>query len=279
MIIRCYGARGSIPVSGKAYDQYGGDTTCLEIRSKNDEIIIVDAGTGIRRLGTKLLREERYTYHIIFTHSHLDHIIGFPFFKPIYDDRTVINMLGCPTTQGNLKKLLTKSMAAPFFPFPFDNLNARINYSIECGMKFHIDSIEAFAINLSHPNVGNGYKFVEDNKSFVFLTDNELGYRHKNGKGFNDYVKFSREADLLFHDAEYTPEEYPSKKTWGHSHFKEAVDLALAAGVKTLGLFHHNQDRTDVAQNAMVKACDEYAGQRQGDLKCFGVHQGFECEL
>ncbi|MBW2205751.1 MAG: MBL fold metallo-hydrolase, partial [Deltaproteobacteria bacterium] len=92
MIIRCYGARGSVPVSGAEYVKFGGDTTCLEIRSKNDYIIIVDAGSGIRRLGNHLLQEGRFEYSMIFTHSHVDHILGFPFFKPIYDERTTIQL-------------------------------------------------------------------------------------------------------------------------------------------------------------------------------------------
>ena len=92
MIIRCHGARGSIPVSGMEYGKYGGDYTCFEIRSKNSEIIVVDAGSGIRRLGDKLLSEERYNYSIIFTHSHFDHILGFPFFSPIYKEKTMVNI-------------------------------------------------------------------------------------------------------------------------------------------------------------------------------------------
>ena len=206
MIIRCYGARGSIPVSGKQYLKYGGDTTCLEIRSKNDEIIIVDAGSGIRRLGNKLLDEQRYEYNIIFTHSHMDHILGFPFFKPIYNEKAIINLMGCPTTQGDISKLLSRAMSAPFFPVQFDQLKAKINYAADCPISFSIDSIEIFPINLSHPNVGMGYKFIEDEKIFVFLTDNELGYRHRNGMTFEEYADFAKDADLLIHDAEYTSE-------------------------------------------------------------------------
>jgi len=96
-MIRYHGAKGSIPVSGEEYVKYGGDTTCLDTRSKNDEIIIVDAGSGIRRLGSRLLREGKLNYHILFTHSHLDHILGFPFFKPIYHEKATIHLMGCPT--------------------------------------------------------------------------------------------------------------------------------------------------------------------------------------
>jgi len=279
MIIRCYGARGSIAVSGEEYLTYGGDTTCLEIRSKNDKIIIVDAGSGIRRLGNNLLNEQRFEYDIIFTHSHLDHISGFPFFKPIYNEKTTINLMGCPTTQGNLRKLLSRAMGPPLFPVPFEDLKARINYSADCPIRFSIDSVEIFPINLSHPNVGMGYKFIEDGKTFVFLTDNELGYRHRDGRNFEEYADFSKDADLLIHDAEYTPEEYKMTKAWGHSTYIDALSLALTAKVKRLGLFHHNQDRNDTDQDAIVQKCREVIESKKNDMECFALTQTTELTL
>ena len=279
MIIRCHGARGSVPVSGRRYIKYGGDTTCLEIRSRNDHIIIVDAGSGIRRLGNNLLQEGRFEYNIIFTHSHIDHILGFPFFKPIYDERTIIRLLGCPEAQGDLKKLLARSMSAPFFPFPFENLKATIHYSVECALDFVIDSVEISSIHLSHPNVGMGYRFSEEEKHFVFLTDNELGFRHRNGQDFEDYVAFARDADLLFHDAEYLPEEYALKKTWGHSTYVDAVNLALKADVKRLGLFHHNQDRSDDELDEIVELCKGIIKERGSPMECFAPSQDEEIVL
>ena len=279
MIIRCYGARGSIPVSGKRYLKYGGDTTCLEIRSKNDEIIIVDAGSGIRRLGNKLLDEQRYKYNIIFTHSHMDHILGFPFFKPIYVEKATINIMGCPTTQGNISKLLSKAMDAPFFPIQFEQLKAKINYTPDCPMCFRIDSIEICLINLSHPNVGMGYKFIEDEKAFVFLTDNELGYRHRNGLTFEEYADFAKESDLLIHDAEYTPEEYKLNRTWGHSNYIDALNLALSAQVKKFGLFHHNQGRSDADLDVIVEECMDIKKSKNRDMECIALTQTTEFTL
>jgi phosphoribosyl 1,2-cyclic phosphodiesterase len=279
MIIRCYGARGSIPVSGKDYLKYGGDTTCIEIRSKNDEIIIVDAGSGIRRLGNRLLSEQRFEYNIIFTHSHLDHILGFPFFKPIYNEKAVINLMGCPTTQGDISKLLSKTMSAPLFPVQFDQLKAQISYAADCPLFFRIDSIEIFPINLSHPNIGMGYKFIEDGKTFVFLTDNELGYRHRNGRTFDEYAEFAKDADLLIHDAEYTPEEYGLKKAWGHSAYTDALDLSLKARVKKLGLFHHNQERSDAEQDRIVQECRDIIKSTNTEMECFALTQTTELIL
>ena len=279
MIIRCYGSRGSTPVSGEEYNRYGGDTTCLEIRSKNDHIIVVDAGTGIRRLGERLCGEKRYDFTLIFTHSHLDHIIGFPFFKPIYHEKTAINLMGCPTTQGNMKTLLAKAMDAPIFPVPFNHLKAKIDYAVECKINFQIDSIEIFTINLSHPNGGMGYSFVEEGKKFVFLTDNELSYRHRNGRTFEDYAEFSKDADLLVHDAQFTEEEYKATRTWGHSTYLEALNLAITAQVKRFALFHHDPGRTDFQLEALLQNCREILDKKKINMECFALRQDAELNL
>ena len=276
MIVRCHGSRGSIPVSGRQYIQYGGDTTCIEVRSSGGDIIIVDGGTGIRRLGNTLLAEGRFEYTMLFTHTHIDHIFGFPFFKPIYDERTVIHLKGCPSAQGNVRKLLSRSMRAPFFPVPFDKLSARLEFDPECPISFTVGTVEIDFIPLSHPNIGVGYRFTENGKIFVFLTDNELGYRHRGGKSFEEYAEFARGADLLFHDAEYTPEQYLSAKSWGHSTYTEALELAMAAGVKNFGLFHHNQDRTDGELNRLVKKCRKTVENRGIRMLCFAVSDTFE---
>ena len=273
MFIRCHGARGSIPVSGKAYLKYGGDTTCLEIRTRNNEIIIVDAGSGIRRLGNNLLQEGRFQYNILFTHSHWDHILGFPFFKPIYSEACDIHLFGCRTTQGDIQMLLSRTMSAPYFPYPFEKLKASVHYENECREAFFVDGIEISSTPLSHPNEGMGFRFSENGRTFVFLTDNELRHRHRGGGTFEDYAAFCRGADLLVHDAEFTPEEYASKIAWGHSCYTDALDLALSAGVRHLGLYHHNQDRDDAAQDAIVARCRDIIRERGSSLRCSAVRQ------
>lgn len=279
MMIRCFGARGSIPVSGPAYVRYGGDTTCLEIRSSDDDIIIIDAGSGIRRLGKKLLAENRYEYTFFITHSHWDHILGFPFFKPIYDPRTRITIQGCSQAQGNIKKLLSQAMSTPFFPVPFSELEAEINYHDDCVLSHHVGPVEVWPIHLNHPNGGQGYKFLEHGKTFVFLTDNELGYHHRGGLTKKEYVDFARQADLLIHDAEYSPEEYQQTRGWGHSTYVEALDVAIQAQVQNFGLFHHNQDRDDAAIDRMVEHCREIIASRDVSLEVFALTQETEIVL
>ena len=279
MIIRFWGARGSIPVSGQEYLRYGGDTTCLEIRTKNDEIIIVDAGSGMRRLGSKLVREERYQYTMLFTHAHWDHLMGFPFFKPIYMEGTSIAAFGCPNAQISLKNMISRVMVAPNFPVNFEDIKTTITFHESCETLFALNSVDVTSIPLSHPNQGVGYKFSENGKNFVFLTDNELGHVHPGGLTYDGYVDFAAQTDILIHDAEFLEEDYKKTKTWGHSVYKQALQLAIDAGVKKFGLFHHNQDRSDAAVDEIVADCRKTIRERKAPLECFAVYQNMEIEL
>jgi len=279
MLIRCWGARGSIPVSGPEYLKYGGDTTCLEIRTADDAIIIVDAGSGIRRLGNRLLAEGRFEYSMVFTHSHWDHILGFPFFKPIYRKEAIIHMCGCPFNEESVKEMIAKVMSSPNFPVDYNNVRAQISYQESCQSSFAVRSLTIDPIRASHPNSGIGYKFSEHGKTFVFLTDNELTHRHPGGLDFADYVRFAAGADLLFHDSEFTEEEYRTKKGWGHSTYRAALQLALDAGVKKFGLFHHNQERTDEALDEIADNCRKIVAGRGSSLECFAVREGMEIRL
>ena len=270
MEIKCWGSRGSIPVSGKAYVEHGGDTTCLEIRTRSDDLIIVDAGTGIRRLGNQLIRGDRTDIHILFTHAHWDHVMGFPFFKPIYMGRFSIRMYRCPFP-GYVEKMLGQVMKSPFFPVRYDSLPARISYAENCGDWFQIGSVTIHPIHLSHPNTGFGFKFVEDGRTFVFITDNELFHHHPKGLTYDDYAAFAQGADLLIHDGEYTEAEYERYRTFGHSTYRHALDLALDAEVGQLGLFHLNQDRSDREMRGIVKECRRIIRRRKRRMDCVAV--------
>ena len=277
MLIRCWGARGSIPVSGQDYLYYGGDTPCIEVRTGDDDIVIVDAGSGIRRLGNRLIAEDRHAYTMIFTHAHWDHIMGFPFFKPIYSPETRIALFGCPFAQESMKAIISRIMTPPNFPVDFNEITADLRYQDACLDTFSIGSMTIIPIPISHPNQGMGYRFEEDGKSFVFLTDNELTYRHPGGLAYEEYRAFAQGADLLIHDAEYLPEEYRLTRSWGHSVYTDALRLALEAGVARLGLFHHNQDRTDREIDAMADECRRVAAGRP--LSCFAMRQDMEIAL
>ncbi len=218
-------------------------------------------------------------YNIIFTHAHWDHILGFPFFRPIYSKDTTIKMLGSVTAQESIKRILSKMMLPPNFPIKLEDIHAEISYIGTCPDWFRIQGVSITPIPLSHPNKGMGFKFEEDSKSFVFLTDNELAHKHPGGLDYEDYLEFSRGADLLIHDAEYSPEDYHATRTWGHSVYIDALDLAIKAGVKRFGLFHHNQERKDNEIDRMVEDCKNIIEKHGAELDCFAVAQDMVIEI
>lgn len=280
MLVRCWGSRGSIPVSGKEYVRYGGDTTCIEIRNADDDIIIVDAGSGIRRLGSKLLQEGRFEVTMFFTHAHWDHVLGLPFFKPVYMPQGKIDIHGCPFDIDDLFSVLKQVMNAPYFPVQYEQLMSSRNHNLACGVDTTVGGLRVVSIPLSHPNQGQGYKFEENGKSFVFLTDNELDVVHEGGVKYDAYVAFSKGADLLVHDAEYYPEEYEKlTRGWGHTVYLRALEMAMDAEVKRFGLFHLNQDRNDDQVDAMVEDCRKIVAERGLDMEVFAMAQDQEIEL
>lgn len=279
MYIKCWGSRGSIPVSGKKYFKYGGDTTCIEIRTKSDDIIIIDAGTGIRRLGTQLMKENRTHYHFLFTHAHWDHVMGFPYFKPLYSKDVVLEVHKCAFHNDFVEKILTNVMTPPNFPVNYADIKAKINYIEAHTKEFEIGSVKVVPIPISHPGSGSGFKFVEDGKIFVFLTDNELGFIHQGGLPYQEYRDFAYKADLLFHDAEYTPKEYETSIDWGHSTYTDVLNLAFDAKVKKLGLFHLNQERTDQQMDRIVESCKKIIDKEGRKLKCFAVKSDMTFKL
>lgn len=273
MYIKFWGARGAIPVSGPEFLKYGGDTTCVELRSQKGDIVIIDAGTGIRRLGYKL--ENEYTREInwLFTHSHLDHVIGFPFFRPLYYPKYRINFYAYQKIQGNILQQMSHLMQPPQFPITPDNLRADLKYREVTQNGLRLNSFLIEAISLSHPNNSLGFKFREGYKTLVFITDNELGYTHKGSVSMQEYIDFCADADILIHDAECTDAEYQKTYTWGHSTFQQALNLALQANVRQLGFFHHNWNRTDLDLDNNVENCNKYLSERHEDLTCFAVRQ------
>ncbi len=279
MKIHCWGSRGSVAVSGKEFLKYGGDTTCVEVMGAGDELIIIDAGTGIRALGNRLLTGRHMDINILISHSHWDHLSGFPFFAPLYEEQCRIKVYGPRPTQASLRKIVSKTMGAPYFPIEFEDIMAKISFPLTEGEAYEIGSIKVRTIPLRHPSKCVGYRLEEGGRAFVFMTDNEIERDYSNGRSYADYVNFARGADILFHDAEYSMEEYKKTKGWGHSAYLHTVRFAMDAGVKALGLFHHNQDRTDDEIDAIVGECRALIANEGSQMECFAVATGFETTL
>jgi phosphoribosyl 1,2-cyclic phosphodiesterase len=280
MRLTVWGARGSIPVSGSEFQRYGGDTTCVCLDTDTGETVILDAGTGLRPLGNMLLEEDRETFHFVLSHAHWDHLLGFPFFKPLYRDGVTIHVHGCTYAQQSIRTFLSEVMQPPFFPVTLDDVHANLIFDNECRPEFSVGSLCCESIPLSHPNNGYGFRFTEGDRSFAFFPDNELTYPHPDGRSFEDYVSFARGVDLLLHDAEYLPEEYDRySRGWGHSMYTDTVRLAVEAEVARLLLWHLNQDRVDDEVDVLARLADSAAMKAGRENLCTMARTGLVLDV
>jgi phosphoribosyl 1,2-cyclic phosphodiesterase len=287
MKVKIWGCRGSIPSPGRETLIFGGESTCVEVISDSDESLIIDAGSGIRKLGNALIKETgSRNLTILFTHAHWDHLAGFPFFRPAYSPEFSISLCGGPVPQGSVMKYVAHQMEPPYFPVDMSEMKAEFLSDCRCDQGFcdhcpggKIKSIKCHSIPLNHPDGGYGFKFLSDGKVFCFFPDNEIRHKHKGGLTVKKYAAFCKGADLLIHDSQYTEEEYKRTKSWGHSTFRDAVDLAIEAGVKRLGLFHHDPDRSDHDVKLQVNLCREYIAEKKANLDCFACAEGMVIKL
>lgn len=279
MVIKVWGARGSIPSPGTATQRYGGNSTCIEIRTAAGQILVVDAGSGARNLGRALQRNRNASsLRFFFTHGHWDHLMGFPFFAPAYSADYTIVCCGGPHAEGTIRRFVAHQMEPPFFPVSADALKARFVYRCDRGTREPgnccLQGLEFRPVPLNHPNGGYGYKFMENGKTFVFLSDNELNFQHEGGLSRAEYVEFCRHADVLFHDAQYTEEEYDAKRGWGHSTYGDATELALDAGVRRLVFVHHDPDRSDDEMDRQVERCRGRVSESGSAMECLAAAEG-----
>jgi phosphoribosyl 1,2-cyclic phosphodiesterase len=260
MKITFWGVRGSIASPGPNTVKYGGNTTCLEIALSDGKTIVIDAGTGIRGLGDELIRRnQHHEIQLLLTHIHWDHIMGFPFFAPLFRNNCHIKLDGSRKGIEGLKRIFSTDFVDGTWPIRFEDLKARIeptNVLSKGPLILGETKIEAHP--LQHPQGGMGFKFTAPEGIFVFLTDNELLEHGWTGSSFDDFVKFCRNADILVHDCQYTTAEIPQRKGWGHSDVKSVARLAIAADVKKLFLFHHDPWRTDAEIPLLINGCKEY---------------------
>ena len=281
MIIKFWGTRGSIPVPGEDTTVFGGNTTCLEITLQSGRTVIIDSGTGIRLLGERLLQEEKNSdIHLLITHIHWDHVLGFPFFNPIYDESSNILIDGHYNCLKGLRYTFDNKMGDGFFPVKFDDLTANIRYINKLASgPLEIDGTRIDCIPLQHPQGGLGFRFREGNKCLVFITDNELREDAWIGKSPEEYAEFSKNADILIHDSQYTPEEIQGRMGWGHSDYRSAYKLARNAEVKRLILFHHDPPRTDVEVKKIEMLCQDLAERDKSGISVEAARENSVIEL
>ena len=242
--VRFWGVRGTVPCPGPGTVRYGGNTSCIEVMCGSERLIF-DAGTGIRALGSSLAGQTGLNAHIFLTHTHIDHINGFPFFRPAYNPNNCFELWTghLASRQLGLQQVLGKLMSGPIFPVPIDIMHACIAFhDFECGETFDpLQNVKLRTASLNHPQGATGYRIDFAGKSICYVTDTE----HREGELDENILKLIDGADLVIYDSTYTDEEYQQFRTWGHSTWREGLKLCDAAGAKTFVAFHHDPDHDD----------------------------------
>lgn len=270
LTLRFWGTRGSIPTPGQTTVRYGGNTPCVEVRTAGGGLVILDAGTGIRPLGRSLTEGAeggRITGDIFLSHAHWDHIQGLPFFSPIFHPGNHFRIWSAASIAERVARAVREQMSPTVFPVTFDEIEATVEFRPLAGG--HAGPGYALDVyDVRHPGGALAYRMRTGNSrqaGLVYISDNELGdvaAYESPGDWRARLVAFARGAQILVHDAMYTEEEYATHCGWGHSHYRDVVELALDAGVKRLVLFHHNPDRSDDEIDERLAECRKLAAQR-----------------
>jgi phosphoribosyl 1,2-cyclic phosphodiesterase len=293
--LRFWGVRGSVPTPGPTTVQYGGNTSCVEVRAAG-EIIVLDAGTGLRPLGRALAAEFKdrpLSLTLLITHTHWDHIQGLPYFAPIYKPATRVRILGYEGARLGLAGILSAQMESPYFPIALAKLPSTVVIEELRDLEFHVGLVRAQARCASHPGLCMGYRLFTPGGSVAFFPDNETGFAHwtapphrgcaSAGGDQSSYeeklIEFLRDVDVLIMDAQYTVEEYQAHIGWGHGCVDDVVALALKARVKRLFLFHHDPDHDDCQVGQLVAHARRIVAAQGGALIVEAAREGLTVEL
>ena len=266
--VKFWGTRGSIPTPGPSTARYGGNTACVEIRC-GDTIMMLDCGTGARELGLALVEEfegRQLHLHGFIGHTHWDHIQGFPFFAPAYDPRARITLYSLRGAEKSLQKVFTGQMDSSYFPVTLGDLAAHIEF-VELGEEVNVGGARITHAYLNHPGVAIGFRIEYGGRSIVYVSDHEnycrmSGDNDSNRKLDRELSEFARGADLYIREAQYTEDEYKTKRTWGHSVWSDVVDCAHVADVKKLALYHHDPMHDDEHLDEIARQAHEYMKRR-----------------
>jgi len=297
--IRFWGVRGSYAAPFGSHMKVGGNTSCVEIRV-GDHILICDGGTGIIPLGEKLVADgSTHDLLVVFTHYHWDHICGLPFFVPAFRRDWNIAFFGPGESKRDIEKRISDQMKAPYFPVETETWAANITYLSPRENGFVHGPMRITYQNVHHPGVTYGYRIEVNGKVIVYVSDNEFMFLERSIEmRFGEFnieeqalldrmkreerhteLNVIRGADVLIHDAQYTPEDYLKKRGWGHSCYIDTVTSAIEAGVKTLYLYHHDPTYDDKEVAAIHRNALAIIKDRRSKMECHVAHEGLAIEI
>lgn len=278
MLITFYGVRGSIAAPGPETLKYGGNTSCVHVRLNSGQNLVIDAGTGIRKLGMKLAGSTEPLL-LLLSHGHWDHIQGYPFFEPIYEkDREIVVLQGVESNALSLNALI-RQMDGTSFPVLADDLPSRVSLVQEVeqflgGQQFHTSRR-----TLNHPGGGYAYRIEEDGVVCAYITDNELFPPGRPQTSYDEWVEFCNGVDLLIHDAQYEERDMPAKHGWGHSLISQVRQFAVDARVRNLVMFHHDPRRTDAELDEIAIESARYFKSKGANIGSWIAAEGLVIDL
>ncbi len=283
LTLRFWGTRGSIPSPGPSTVRYGGNTPCVELRTTEGRLVILDAGTGIRELGRSLLERANgapVEGDIFLTHAHWDHIQGIPFFAPLFHKGNHFTIWGSKSLQTSIDRVVRDQMSPVVFPVSFEELEARVDFQELAEESRPGRGYEVTAMAVRHPGGALGYRFRDGNapgRELVYVSDNELSAaaRYDGPHDWRErFVAFAHGAKVLVHDTMYRSDEYINFVGWGHSTYEDAVELALEAEVERLVLFHHRPERSDDEIDECAAMCRARVAARGRPLEIVAAAEG-----
>jgi len=306
MKVRFWGVRGSIPVPGRATNRYGGNTSCVEVRPKNAPPIIIDAGTGLRRLGKSLMEEAfgegKGKASILISHTHWDHVQGLPFFSPLYRAGNEVDIFARQRDL-HLEAVFSAQNRAPYFPVPLTAMEAEMRFHelIE-GARFEIGNAKVSCTRLNHPWIAIAYRVDVDGASVVYCSDTApftdvlLGEKFVHRAPSLDeplpadvaaelatmragVIALAKDADLLIYDTQFSKAEYRQRPHWGHSHPDDAIAIAREAGAKILCLFHHAPLRSDDENDQILATYRDVVTAQHEKFDLISAYEGLEITL
>ena len=274
-----WGVRGSVPSPGPKTAKYGGNTSCISITA-NNKVLILDAGTGIRNLGTSLLSKPELEIFVIITHSHWDHIQGFPFFTPIYQPNRPVHMFPTIHKKNVVLSSLIDQMDGAHFPVTPDQVPSNFNFITENPLDFLKSN--GFLIELvpmNHPGGAFGYKVTVNNTTICYFTDNEIDPPYKKSIEIDELTKKCDQVDVLIHDAQYTEDDMPLKHGWGHSLINQVTELGKNANVKKLIYYHHDPERDDESLDYQAKKVANDLKKNGSSVEPYFAREGLKITL